>query len=74
MVPTMSRIPINANRDAAVVIGIPWSCDAGTKCVPIRPLVLAPQIAKVPARSQNTLVFDAITSTEIARPPAPPRW
>ena len=32
---------------AAVVIGMPWSCAAGMKWVPIRPLVVAPQIAKL---------------------------
>ena len=34
--------------------GMPWSCAAGTKWVPIRPLVEAPQIAKVPASSQKS--------------------
>ena len=32
---------------------MPWSCAAGTKWVPIRPLVVTPQIAKPPASSQN---------------------
>ena len=35
---------------------MPWSCAAGMKWVPIRPLVLAPQMANVPASSQNMRV------------------
>ena len=33
---------------------MPWSPQAGMKCVPIKPLVLAPQMKKVPKRSQKS--------------------
>ena len=36
-----------------MVSAMPWSCAAGMKWVPTRPLVVAPQIAKPPASSQN---------------------
>ena len=42
----MSKTPISASRLAAVVAGMPWSCAAGMKWVPIRPLVDQPQIQK----------------------------
>ena len=49
----MSKTPITASSEAAAVTGMPWSCAAGTKWVFTRPFVEAPQIAKVPASSQN---------------------
>ncbi len=66
MVPAMSNSPTSASSPAAVVFGMPWSCAAGMKCVPIRPFVVAPQIAKPPASSQNCEVRDAIRSASIA--------
>ena len=48
MVPMMSKTPIRASRPALVEAGIPWSCAAGMKWVPISPLVDQPQIQKVP--------------------------
>src|SRR4051794_12076470 len=42
-----------ASRPAATVVGMPWSLAAGMKCVPISPLVVIPQIAKLAASSQN---------------------
>ncbi len=59
IVPTMSKTPTRASRLAAVVFGMPWSCAAGMKCVPTRPLVVAPQIANPPASSQNARVLAA---------------
>ena len=49
----MSKIPIRASRPALVVSGMPWSCAAGMKWVPIRPLVDQPQIQNVTNRIQN---------------------
>ena len=49
----MSKIPISASRLAEVVSGMPWSCAAGMKWVPIRPLVDQPQIQKVRNSAQN---------------------
>ena len=48
-----------------------WSWAAGMKWVWIRPLVEAPQIAKVPASSQNGPVRTADSSTVTARRAAP---
>ena len=53
IVPTMSNRPTSASSPAAVVVGMPWSCAAGMKCVPTSPFVDAPQIAKPPASNQN---------------------
>ena len=50
---------------------MPWSWAAGTKCVWTRPLVEAPQIAKVPASSQNGPVRAALTRTVRVRRAAP---
>lgn len=66
-VPTTSKTPMTASRDAAVVMGMPWSCEAGTKWVWISPLVEAPQIANVPASSQKGPVRAAEPSTVSAR-------
>ena len=52
-VPAMSKIPIRASRPALVVSGMPWSCAAGMKWVPIRPLVDQPQIQNVANRIQK---------------------
>ena len=52
-VPMMSKMPIRASSPALVDAGIPWSCAAGMKCVPIRPFVDQPQIQNVPKRIQN---------------------
>jgi AraC-like DNA-binding protein len=72
MVPTMSNRPTSASRLAAVVSGMPWSCAAGMKCVAMRPLVLAPQIAKPPTSSQKVPVRDAERGTDSARLAEPP--
>ncbi len=69
--PTMSKRPISASRLAAAVSAMPWSWAAGMKCVPTRPFVVAPQIAKPPASSQNALVRLACRSAESARRAAP---
>src|SRR5205807_1625144 len=53
--------------------GIPWSCAAGMKCVPISPLVVAPQIANAPASSQKVPVREAWRSADSARRAAPVR-
>ncbi len=50
---------------------MPWSWAAGTKWVWIRPLVEAPQIAKVPARSQKGPVRRAENRTVRVRRAAP---
>ena len=42
------------------------------KCVPTRPFVVAPQIAKPPAKSQNALVRVASRRADNARRAAPP--
>src|SRR5690606_15667151 len=62
IVPATSKIPTSASKPAAVVDGIPWSWAAVTKCVPTRPLVVAPQMANPPASSQNVLVLAASRS------------
>lgn len=67
IVPMMSKIPMTASSEAAAVMGMPWSCAEGTKCVRIRPLVVAPQIAKVPASSQNGPVRAASNRTRRVR-------
>jgi hypothetical protein len=41
---------------AAVVVAIPWSWAEGMKWIPIRPFVVAPQIANAPASGQNARV------------------
>ena len=51
--PRCRRRRSTARSEAAAVTGMPWSWAAGTKCVLTRPFVEAPQIAKVPASSQN---------------------
>ena len=42
-----------ASSDAAATSPKPWSIAAGIRCVPISPFVEAPQMKKLPARSQN---------------------
>lgn len=70
-VPMMSKTPMTASSEAAAVMGMPWSWADGTKCVRIRPLVEAPQIANVPASSQNGPVRAASNSTRTVRAAAP---
>ena len=53
IVPAMSNSPIIASRRADRLDGMPTSWQAAMRCVPIRPLVLAPQMKKVAASSQN---------------------
>ena len=50
VVPTMSKTPITASSSPPPR-GMPCSIEAGIRCVPIRPLVLAPQMKKLPARA-----------------------
>ena len=52
-------MPIAASNPAACVSGMPWSPHAGTRCVPIKPFVLAPQMKNDPASSQNVRVREA---------------
>src|SRR5258708_7077561 len=59
---------MKARRLAAVTSGIPWSIEAGIRWVPMRPLVLAPQMKNDPASNQK-LRFRA----PIARPPSAAR-
>ena len=54
--PTMSKTPISASRLAEVVSGMPWSCAAGMKWVPMSPLVDHPQIQNVRNSAQKTQV------------------
>ncbi len=49
----MSKMPITASRLAAVTSAMPWSTEAGIRWVPINPLVVAPQMKKLPASSQK---------------------
>ena len=55
-----------------MVSGMPWSCAAGMKCVPTRPLVVAPQIAKPPASSQNGPGPGGARAGRAERPGRPP--
>src|SRR4029453_5487824 len=50
----MSRIPIMARVVAAPTADSPWSSAWGIRWVPIRPLVVAPQIANVSQRRQKS--------------------
>ncbi len=72
MVPATSKTPTRASRLAAVVTGMPWSWAAGMKWVPTRPAVVAPQIAKEPASSQNALLRVESRSTRSVRASALP--
>ena len=49
-------MPISASSCAERTAGMPTSWQAAMRCVPMRPLVLAPQTKKVPASTQNALV------------------
>ena len=52
----MSKIPISASSGADRTGGMPTSWHAAIRCVPISPLVLAPQMKKVPASTQKARV------------------
>ena len=65
-VPAMSKIPTTASSPAAVVLGIPWSCAAGTKWVWMMPFVDQPQTQKVSTSAQNTQRWLAARSTRTA--------
>src|SRR3954453_7514281 len=67
MVPTTSNTPTTASSPAAVVSGIPWSCAEGMKWVPMRPLVVAPQMANPATRAQNVRTLPADTRVLTAR-------
>jgi hypothetical protein len=43
IVPMMSNTPIAASRPAPCTWVNPWSAQAAMRCVPMRPLVVAPQ-------------------------------
>ena len=45
---------MSASRLAARTSGMPWSCAAGMRCVPMRPLVDAPQMKNVAVSSQKS--------------------
>jgi hypothetical protein len=53
------NIPITASMEAAAVAAMPASEQAGIRCVPISPLVEAPQMKNVPASSQKSRFPDA---------------
>jgi hypothetical protein len=55
-------MPMVASRPAATVVGMPWSLAAGMKWVPISPLVVIPQIAKLAANNQNAGTLAPTTS------------
>ncbi len=52
--PTKFIDPIKASVPAAVTSEMPWSMEWGMRWVPIRPVEVAPQTKKLPARSQNS--------------------
>ena len=67
MVPISEKSPMTETRPAAMVTPMPWSCAAGTKCVHIMPLVVAPHTAKLPARIQNCRSFSEVRNTLMVR-------
>src|ERR1044072_7344167 len=60
--PTMLNTPIPASSQAPASAGISLSMQAGIRCVPISPLVEAPQQKKLPASSQKSRRRDASAS------------
>ena len=60
-VPTRSKTPIIASSPAAATSVSPWSTAAGIRCVPISPLVVAPQMKKLALNSQNVRDPEAYT-------------
>ena len=52
--PTTSNTPIAASSPAPRTSLSPWSEQAAIRCVPIRPLVVAPQMKNAPASSQKS--------------------
>ena len=62
MVPTKSNAPIMARTDAAGTAPIPLSPHSEMKCVCTSPLVLSPQMKKVPPRIQKVLLDEASRS------------
>ena len=68
----MSKMPTTIKSPAAVVVAIPWSCAEGMKWMPIRPFVVAPQIANAPAKAQKDLVRAACRSALSAKAAASP--
>ena len=63
MVPTRSKAPIIASTEAAGSGAMPKSPHRAMKWVWIRPLVLSPQIKKVPNSTQNTRFLSAPRSS-----------
>ena len=63
MVPTKSKAPIIASTDAAGTAPMALSPQSEMKCVCTSPLVLRPQMKKVPARIQKVRLDDASRST-----------
>ena len=63
MVPTKSKAPIIASTDAAGTAPMPLSPHSEMKCVCTRPLVLRPQMKKVPARIQKVRLVETSFST-----------
>ena len=66
VVPTKSNTPIAANKLAPCTSGMPWSTQAGIRCVPINPLVDAPHTKKLPASSQKSRERSPSRSARIA--------
>ena len=54
IVPMTLQTPIAASMSAAPASEMPWSRQAGMKCVPMRPNVLAPHTKKLADRSQKS--------------------
>ena len=63
IVPTKSNTPIIASTDAAGIAANPLSPHREMKCVWISPLVLRPQMKKLPKSSQNVRVRATLAST-----------
>src|SRR5437879_6154484 len=64
----MSNTPIRASMLAASTSGMPWSIEAGMRCVPTRPLVVAPQMKKLAASSQKVLLRAPVRRPSSAAP------
>ena len=62
----MLKMPIVASIPAPNTGDRPWSEQAAIRCVPMRPLVVAPQMKKAPASSQKSRLCDAIFTTSMA--------
>src|SRR5919201_55875 len=68
VVPTRSKTPMAASMPAAVTSGRPCSTEAGIRWTAIRPTVVAPHTAKLPASSQKSRTRAPSTSVAMANP------